>query len=207
MPGLWQFFVSVIEYASIILFAFMLFRQKIKPYFKEIALVALIGAGCHELLPNPFVYVIGTVLLFVSCLKFAWVPSILISLAGYVVASIIQAAVFAGAVRAELISPDVLQENLAALISMHLLAALSKLIVLCGMLKYRWGFTFLSRFTRINFNKENAGVYVFILVAVVGLLVRTFLHTGGLKEIMPIQTMSAAAVVLFYITLRKELGL
>ncbi len=72
--------------------------------------------------------------------------------------------------------------------------------------KRRLGFTFLSHYTRIPFNRENVGAYLYMIVVIIGMIYRHSLSDNVFSVVMPIQLLSMATILFIYVMLSKELG-
>lgn len=87
-----------------------------------------------------------------------------------------------------------------------LLTVLAKCGVLITIHKLRLGFTFLTNYTRIPPNQENAGFYLFIIVVILGIAYRHTYPDNVLSALMPIQMLSMGTLLFLYVMLGKELG-
>ncbi|MBD0379875.1 hypothetical protein [Paenibacillus sedimenti] len=201
-----KFIISSIDFVPMILFSFILFRQKIQPHWIEILIAIVAGVVVTYANPFPLLYIAILFALFAGFLKFSPVPAMLIALSGYLVSVIVSTVVIFLCDRTGLLTFSSAKEDPLTSNMLLMLAIIAKFGIIFAMMKFRLGFTFLSHYSKIKLCKENAGFYLFILTAIVGIVYQNTLQSSTLSALMPFQMMSMATVIFIYVTLRKELG-
>lgn len=201
-----KFILTCIDFVPMILFALLLFRQRVKPYWIQITLAALAGTMVTYFDNWPLLYVCIICSLLMMVWKFSLVPTLIIALSGYILSVIVSTIVLVCYDLTDLaaytdIKDDTLTTNLILL-----LTVMTKFGVLLAIHKLRLGFTFLSNYTRIPLTRENAGFYLFIVVVIIGITYRHSYPDSVLSALMPIQMLSMATVLFIYVMLGKELG-
>lgn len=189
-----------------ILFSLVLFRQRLKPHWKQITLAALAGAMVTYFDNWPLLYVCIICLLLMFVWKFSLVPSLIIALSGYIMSVLVSTVVLISCDLTQVATYiDVKSDPLIADMIL-MLTVLAKCGVLIAIHKLRLGFTFLTNYTRIPPNQENAGFYLFIIVVILGIAYRHTYPESALSALMPIQMLSMGTVLFLYVMLGKELG-
>ncbi|MEW9699828.1 hypothetical protein [Paenibacillus sp. SI8] len=197
--------LTSIDFVSMILFSFVMFRQKIKPFWKEVSIAAVAGIVVSYVSDLPLVHIAILFVLFTVFLKFQVVPAILIALSGYIMSVIIFTGVIILCDITGIIAYPAVDEDPITITLLIALGLFAKCGVILAMLRFRFGFTFLTNYTTIKLCKENAGFYLFILVVMIGIAYRSELQDNMLSALMPIQMLSMATIIFIYMTLRKEL--
>ncbi|NQX68739.1 hypothetical protein HQN90_21675 [Paenibacillus alba] len=201
-----NFILTCIDFVPMILFSLVLFRQRLKPYWKQISLAALAGTIVTLFDSWPLLYVIIICVLLRVVWKFSVVPSLLIALSGYILSVIVSTAVLISCEMTEFISyADFGSDSKIANVTLMLIL-MAKCSVLYLIIKLRLGFTFLSNYTRIPFTPANVGFYLFIAVVIIGITNRHSYADNVLSALMPIQMLSMATVLFLCVMLGKELG-
>lgn len=196
---------SVFHFIPMLFFSLMLFRLRIKPYWRQISLAVLAGSTLTADNPLLFTCIISILLMVVW--KYRLVPALLISLSGFILSTCVSTIVN---VCINLSHPadyvELINNHVVIIVAVNV-AILAKFGVLFILYKMRLGFTFLSNYTRIPFNLDNAGVYLFIAVVLVGMVYRHSYPGSVFNVAMPIQMLSMAMVLFLYTMLGKELGI
>lgn len=200
-----QILLSILEYVPMILLSFVLFRQKIMLYAKEIALTSLVG-GILGPFTGPFIYAAGLFALYCVFLKFRPIAALLIALSGYTFSVFISTGVTIICDKFGVVSNSAIQDNNLLFNFMVVLTCAAKLLAVSALHRFRWGFTFLAHYSKITFSKENLVLFGFMGIAIMGILFCDTIHASLLAGAMSIHTLSMATIFFIYMTLRKELG-
>ncbi|MFD0697932.1 hypothetical protein ACFQZT_28050 [Paenibacillus sp. GCM10027628] len=201
-----KFILSSIDFVPMILFSFILFRQRITPHLKEVLIAVAIGALVTYTNSYPLFYIAILFALFAVFLKFSPVPAMLIALSGYIMSVIVSTGVIHLCDSTGILSYSAAKEDPLTSSMLLILAIIAKCGIIIAMIKFRLGFTFLTHYSKIKLCKENAGFYLFILTAIVGIFYRNTMQDSTWSALMPFQMLSMATVIFIYVTLRKELG-
>lgn len=196
--------LSVFHFIPMLFFSLMLFRLRIKPYWRQISLAVLAGSTLTADNPLLFTCIISILLMVVW--KYRLVPALLISLSGYIMCTFVSTIASVCIDLSQTANYAEMKTNPVIVDVVRYVILLAKLSVLYILYKMRLGFTFLSNYTRIPFNRENAGVYLFIAVVLVGMVYRHSYPGSVFSVAMPIQMLSMAMVLFLYTMLGKELG-
>lgn len=84
-----KFILTCIDFVPMILFALLLFRQRVKPYWIQITLAALAGTMVAYFDNWPLLYVCIICTLLMIVWKFSLVPTLIIALSGYILSVIV----------------------------------------------------------------------------------------------------------------------
>jgi hypothetical protein len=201
-----KYILSCIDFVPMILFSFVMFRQKIQSFWKEISIATLAGTIVTYAGDLPLLHIAILFVLFLGFLKFHAVPAMLIALSGYIMSVIVSTAVIIFCDITDMMDYPAVYKNLFTSNLMLVLGIIVKCCVILAMIRFRLGFTFLAHYSKIKLCKENAGFYLFILIAIVGIAYRNTLQENMLSALMPIQMLGMATIIFVYVTLRKELG-
>ncbi|CAN7705541.1 hypothetical protein LJR153_005762 [Paenibacillus sp. LjRoot153] len=138
--------------------------------------------------------------------KYRFVPALLIALSGYIMPVLISTTVIVCINITQDEAYNVIKNDLTITYVTGFFILLGKLTFLMTLYKGRLGFTFLSHYTRIPFNRENVGVYLYMIVVIIGMIYRHALSDNVFSVVMPIQLLSMATILFLYVMLSKELG-
>ncbi|WNR43696.1 hypothetical protein [Paenibacillus roseipurpureus] len=184
----------------------MLFRLRMKPYWKQILATGLLGSFVLLLNTSPLL-IIGILCVL---LKLVWryrlVPALLIALSGYIITAILGTCVLVCMEMMKVVSYPEVMNRPVDVILIRIISLLAKCAFFFTLSKFRLGFTFLSNYTSIPFTRENAGVYSFILVVLLGIAYRHVYPNSAYSVIMPIQMLIMATLLFIYATLSKEIS-
>jgi hypothetical protein len=201
-----KFILTCIDFVPMILFALVLFRQRLKPHWLQISLAAFAGTVVTFFDNWPLLYVSIVCVLLMVVWRFTLVPALIIALSGYILSIIVSTAVLIFCELTEFVTYANMKDDLLTTNIILLLTVMVKCSVLLAIHKLRLGFTFLSNYTRIPLTKENAGFYLFIIVVIIGSAYRHSYPDSVLSALMPIQMLSIATALFIYVMLGKELG-
>lgn len=189
-----------------ILFSLVLFRQRLRPHIKPITLAVLAGSMNAYFENWALLYVCMICILLMIVWKFSLVPALIIALSGYILSVIVTTSILFFCVVTQVAAfADLKEDNLTTNIIL-LFIVLVKFGLVMAIRKRRLGFTFLSNYTKISLNSENAGFYLFIIVVILGIAYRQTYPGSVLSALMPIEMLSMAIVLFIYVMLGKELS-
>lgn len=199
--------LGIIHFVPMILFSLLLFRIRIKPYWKQISLAALAGSLLTCMNDSPLILVCILCILLMCVWKYRFVPALLIALSGYIMPAVVSTTVIVFINFSQADAYIDIKDDLT-------ISNVTRFFILLGiwgfiliLYKQRLGFTFLSHYTRIPFVRENAGVYLYMVVVLIGMIYRHAFRDNVFSAVMPIQMLSMATILFIYVMLSKELGL
>jgi hypothetical protein len=198
--------LAIIHFVPMLLFSLLLFRIRIKPYWKQISLAVLVGSLLSLINNSPLILVCIICILLMCVWKYRFVPALLIALSGYIMPVLISTTVIVFVDFTQDEAYNVIKNDLTITYVTSFLIQLSKFVFLMTLYKRRLGFTFLSHYTRIPFNRANVGAYLYMIVVIIGMIYRHALSDNVFSVVMPIQLLSMATILFIYVMLSKELG-
>ncbi|MGG1556121.1 hypothetical protein [Paenibacillus ferrarius] len=196
-----------IDFGMMILCSLVLFRQKIKPFWKEIAVAVMIGAALMMFHRTQFIYIGVTTLLLWRIWKYHIVPALLIAVSGYMLSVIISTLIFAFIDGMPSVNFGEIKGSSPTFLLTMLLVLMTKWIVIRTFIRKRLGFTFLCSYSRIPPIPQNAGTYLLIFVVLAGILLRPVFTYSVFSVFMPVPILALSAAIFIYVALGKELGL
>ncbi|WP_141692689.1 hypothetical protein [Paenibacillus pectinilyticus] len=190
-----------------LLISLVLFRIRVKPYWKQISLAVLASSMLTLYMDTPIILVCTICILLMFVWKYQFVPALFIAISGYIMAALVSTLVIVcvNFTQAEAYI-DIKDDLLISIVTRCLILA-AKCGFLLALYKLRLGFTFISNYTKIPLGKENVGIYLYIIVAVIGMVYRNAFRDHVFSAVMPIQMLSMAIVLFLYVMLSKEFGL
>ncbi|OAS17086.1 hypothetical protein A8708_02380 [Paenibacillus oryzisoli] len=202
-----KFILAIIHFVPMVLFSLLLFRIRIKPYWKQISVAVLVGALLSVINNSPLISVCIISILLMCVWKYRFVPALLIALSGYIMPVLISTTVIVCISLTQDEVYNVMKNDSAIFYVTRLFILLGVVTFLMTLYKRRLGFTFLSHYTRIPFNRENVGAYLYMIVVIIGMVYRHAFSDNVFSVVMPIQLLSMATILFFYVMLSKELGI
>ncbi|WP_310501229.1 hypothetical protein [Paenibacillus qinlingensis] len=196
--------LSVLHFIPMLFFSLMLFRLRLKPYWKQLSLA--IVAGSVLTANNPLLFAVIICILLIVVWKYRFVPALLMALSGYVMCAFISTTVIVSLNSTQSAEFLEMRNNPVIVNATRAIVVVVKFGILFGLYKFRLGFTFLSNYTKIPLVRENIGVYLFIIVVLLGLIYRHSYPASVYSVAMPIQMLSMAVILFLYTMLGKELS-
>lgn len=198
--------LGIIHFVPMLLFSLLLFRIRIKPYWKQISLAVLAASMFSLITDSPLILVCLICILLMCVCKYRFIPALLTALSGYMMSALVSTAVIVCINFTQVEAYMDIKDDLTISIVTRIFIVLAKCGLLLLLYKQRLGFTFLCHYTRIPFVVENAGVYLYMIVLFIGMIYRHAFRDHVFSAIMPIQILSMATILFIYFTLSKEFG-
>src|SRR4051812_31385690 len=85
--------IGIIHFVPMLLFSLLLFRIRVKPYWKQISLAVLAGTMFALITDSPLILVCLICILLMCVWKYRFVPALLIALSGYMMSALVSTTV------------------------------------------------------------------------------------------------------------------